>query len=360
MPDPSPETQQLRAALEAANRRERDAVERATAFETRLRAETGNRFSAEEAAIDASIREHEAQQTAFERQIETLHAEGKFAEAAAAMRKMTEVSAATVNLRNRKEWLAQQKTAAAAPPQQSADPYAGYSEAQRRWISENPRYASDPQFAARVNAAAGFATNVEGIAADSPEFFERLERAAYPERFQQAQQQNDGQGTDGAAPTGDPGDGAPSGATEGPEVVIERDRHTLPAQQSTNRATDPPAMRIEMGGQDGAPAEPVRQTQYQPAVGRGNPGDAMRSVAAPPSRNIAAAAQRAARGRAIEPTQAEVDMAVQLAHDLEPDSEMVRSGNTREMVQWYAALAQAATSPKTRRGRTWARDALVG
>lgn len=120
-------------------------------------------------------------------------------------------------------------------------------------------------------------------------------------------------------------------------------------------------MRIDFTPEQGGPAEPIRQQPYAPAVGRGNPGDAIRSVAAPPSRNIAAAAARATGNgrRVIEATQEEVDTAIQLAQSIEPESDMVRTGNTREMVQWYYALAHSPTHLKTRR-RSWARDAVVG
>jgi hypothetical protein len=359
MPDAlSPETQRLHDALAAARNQTSAAVARATVAEGRLRQETGARFTVEKGAVEASIVATEERQTALEHQIAELNADGKFEDAAKMTRQMSDLSASLVQLRGRKEWIAGQEAHAAAQPV-ATDPYAQFSESQRRWISENPRYGSDEAFTKKVNAAAGYATEVAGVAPDSKEFFEHVERAAYPERFanQPAGDAGDGTGAgaggDNIAPTGDAG--------TGPDIAIDRDHHTLPAQPASQTTTEPPAMRIEFTPEQGGPAEPVRQQPYQPAVGRGNQGDAMRMVAAPPSRNIAAAAQRAAGGgrRAIEPTQEEVDTAIQLAQSIEPESDMVRTNNTREMVQWYYALAHSPTHQHTRR-RSWARDSVVG
>ena len=59
MPDLSPETTALRAALDAAQGRLATEQSRRAALETQLRTETGNRFAAQEAAIDAAVSQAE-------------------------------------------------------------------------------------------------------------------------------------------------------------------------------------------------------------------------------------------------------------------------------------------------------------
>lgn len=354
MPDPSPETLELRRALEAANRDRAAAVARATDLDTRLRSQTGATLQAQENAVDSAITGLEGDQARMQREWASLQEEGKFNEAGEVMRKMSDASAQLANLRGQKQYIAQQRTASQA---QQSDPLANFSAPQREWISKNPRYLSDPAFKARVDAVAQYATAVDGVAADTPEWFSQIEKAVYPERQNAGGTTDPAPATSGDATADDPFSDTGDQTTDTRPIQV-RQEHTLDAAP-ISRSQDAPAMRIELGPQgDQHPA--IRQEEYRPAVGKGAQGEAIRSVAAPPSRAIQSAARRAAGGRqVIEPTQAEVEHAIALAQSIEPDSDMVMQNNVNEMVAWYYALAHSPTHASTRR-KSWARDAVIG
>lgn len=331
-----PETAALRAALEAAQRTGDSERARARELEGRLRAETGNRFAAQETAIDTAMAQTETVATSRQQHWAELQAEGKFEEAGQAMREMSDATARLTQLRGQKEWLAQQKQVAAQP--QTVDPLANFNTAERDWISHNPRYLEDPSFMRKANAAAQHAELVLGVAKDSPEYYQHIEKTMYPERDTQRQSE-DGEGRerqigDGAAPfsdTGGEGDGGGDGSP------LEQ-QHNMPI--TVNPATvDAPAMRIDLGS--------TPDTPQQRAVGRG--GGGVSAVAAPPSRRIAEAAQRLGRSSRIEPTMEELQTARALAESIEPD--IARRGD-EDIIRWYYAMYNSPTHRSTRR-RHW-------
>lgn len=323
MPD-APETIALRAALDAANR-DRDATRaRLTETEGRLRTETGSRFAAQESALATSLSQAETQSTVLQDQLEGLLSEGNFKEAAARQRDLAANEARLAQLRGQKDWIDQQKTQAANQPA-AADPLERFNSTERTWIEQNPRYLSDPAFQRKVNAVAQHATEIDGVAKDSPEYFKRIEEAVYPERRQTQQRADGGQADDDGQ-----SEPAPMPVTLGTDPLEQQHEMSMPVSAPN---PDAPAMMIDL-----------KPEQPQPrAAGPG--ADSVRAIAAPPSRRIAAMNTRNAPSGRIEPTQKEVEMAVQLYNDIEPNAE---DRSPQAAVRWYHALY---SDPRLHRGR---------
>src|SRR5262249_8186804 len=114
------------------------------------------------------------------------NAEGDFVAAAQLSRQQAHNAAALGRRQDEKGYLANQRQEAERQP---ADPLARFSPQERDWISRNPQYLSDPAFQAKVNAAAMHAEHINGVPRNTDKWFEQIERAVYPDRFQQQQQQ---------------------------------------------------------------------------------------------------------------------------------------------------------------------------
>ncbi len=349
-------TAALRSALDAANRRAADVQAQNTDLQARLRTETSSRFVAQEAAVDNAIAQAEAEAGTYQRQWSTLQAEAKFDEAGEALRRMTEATSRATQARAQKEYLASQRQIAPAQP---TDPLAGMAPHARDWIGRNPRFQSDEAFRNKV-----LEKHFEALNAGHPEgsqaYYDRIERAVYPERYppgrNQVEQsapttterpdQTSGQ-TQGQAESGEgaSADNPLSETGEGDvEISIEpsaADRHTLRA--AVNPVTIPAnEMRIDQNA-DGTPIVEVRQEPQTRAVGKGGPG--LSSVAAPPSRNINMGLQRTTGGRPQVLDANEMDTAMRLAEQIQPDL-LERPNAEIEVAKWYALLNSSPSSQR--------------
>jgi hypothetical protein len=353
-PDPAAA---LRAALDSAQRDNAALrVDRDTA-RTQLRGETANRFQAQETAVDNAIVAAETEANTLESQWSTLQAEGKFEEAAKAMRRMTDASARLHDYHRQKDYIAQQRQQAA---QQSADPLAQYSPEARSWIARNPRFLSDTGFKDQVTAAHHAALGA-GKGEGSSDYFDHIERAVYPERYaaanggdraadtqqQSRQTQNAGgvtneeEGGSDEAPFSDTGADGNDSANE-PVIRVE-DRHTMTLASSpvTIPANE---MRIDVNA-DGSPITVTQEPQVR-AVGKG--GSGIQAVAAPPSRALNRALQGAGRTGPITLSADEMDAATRLAEQIEP--EILGQGQLA-VAKWYAAMN--ALPSANRRRQKW-------
>lgn len=351
MPDPVPETAELknlRAALDAARRQTDEANNRAVVAESRLRSETSGRFAAQEAQIENSITTTETSLDAMQAQQKTLFEEGKFDEASAMGRRMAEATATLIQLRGQKNWLVDQKQAAEAQANRPADPYAEWPAEQRRWIDQNPQFRNDPTFRNKALAAAQYATQFEGIAENSPQWFDYIERKVYPERFNEGgRQPNGGDG-------GDPQQAQIDPITDEP-IQVEPGRpleqqHTMP-QNFVDPSPEAPPLRLE-------PNEP-----QQRAIGRGGTG--VSSAAAAPSRRIGELG-RPLQNRNVTLSPEEWEAAQAIVPSIEP---MTREGDRErpktplEIAQTYYAWLHHPTNTNVGRNgprrRSWAKDAIV-
>lgn len=352
MPDDNKALEDLRAALNAANRRATQAEARATELDGRLRTETGSRFAAQEAQVDSSITSTERTLDSLQAQQASLYAEGKLDEAARAGREMAEAAATLQGLRSQKTWLETQKQQVEQQQtNQNADPYANYPQEQRDWIDRHPEFRSDSVFRGKVLAAAQGATHLKGLRENSPEWFAEVERTVYPER-------------QSPAPNTDTNAGGDEFIDDRGEQIDPNARpDTSPMAQQHNRETptlsptpEPPAMRLDLN-----PERPQER-----AIGRG--GNAQAAFAAAPTR-MTRTGQAVQRGE-VSLSPEEVETALAVVGSIEPDIEdPVGSGRFRrktplEMGTTYYQWAHSPSNSNngrngTRRGRTWAREAII-
>lgn len=330
----------LRAALDAANRRALVAEGAVGELRTRLQSETGARIATQDAALTQAITQAEATSAALQRNWAALQADGKFEEAADVMRRMTENSARLDRYQFQKQELEQVRSSAPAPeapaaPSPPEDPLAAYSPAVRAWIGSNPQFLSDQDFRNKALRAHHSALANE-IPVDSQKYFEHVEQQVYPDRFKAADP--------ASAPSAPAQEAAPAATDENPlsqpaeqevEVVVDQDRSTR-----SMPITQPSRQDIDIPLEDGAVV--IDQAPQVRAVGR--PGAAgIASVAAPPSRNIAAAAARATGGGPISISPQEMEVAMSLAEDIEP---AVAQKGPIEVAKWYAAWYGSPTVQK--------------
>jgi hypothetical protein len=366
-----PEISPAGADTTAALRRALDAV---NAENTRLRGEVGttqararesetNARAAQLSMIDSSITAAETEASTLSDRWAALQAEGNFTDASKVMLKMNEAAARGDRLKAQKEWLANQ-------PQPQTPAAAGndvnlsqYNEAERNWISRNPAYLSDAAVRARVTEAHNVAIYRDNLVKDTPEYYAALERAAYPDRHPAAETPRTPAATGGAADAGSAagdvdGSGEDNPLSGGadlddrqPSASVSLDRHTRNADPQNRASLDAPAMRIEVTpGAAAASADPALPPPRVRAAGLEG-GASLRGVAAPPSRRVIQASNRAAQqhGGVIEPTREEIDTALALAESLEPD--LLRRG-TEEVVRWYYTLYHSPTHRSAKR-RNW-------
>jgi hypothetical protein len=345
MPDPTPspnnETQTLRAALEAAQRATAAAHAARASAEDQLRTERGARVSAQESAIDTAISQAETEAATAAERWSQLQTDGKFTEAAVAMRQMTEATAKKDRFQAQKEWLTQQRDQQARQPSRD-EQLRNFSPEEQAWINSNPRYLTDPEFQQDVNAAALWGERQLHLRRNTPQWFEHIEKAVYPERFTNQQQNSaahavnvstDG-GDDPLSDTGeiDGGENVPQ-VSVGLERLEQQHTRSAPLAAAT---PDAPAMSIELRPEDPQPR----------AAGAGS----ARAVAAPPSRRINAAVNKVTPGvTRIEPTMQELEVARSLYSSIESTAQD-QSDDT--IIKWYYANYHSPTH-RTARRRSW-------
>lgn len=333
-PTPNPETQALKAALDAANRERATAVAQAQQATRELQTERAGRVSAQEQAIETSLTQARAEADTAQAEWVRCQQEGDFEKSGAALRKLNEATARADRFQAQKDWLAGQRQAQEEQQRQPTDPLAKFNAAEREWIAKNPRYLEDMAFQRKVNAAALYAQEHEGIVKDSPQYWEFIERRLYPDRYQQ-QPASDGRrenDTGGEAPAGD----ITVDVGEVPDATAGmREHHTMDAPAMVIQP-DAPAMRL-----DERPQEPQAR-----AVGRGAEG--LRAVAAPPTRRIAETVSRQAQGQPLRPTAQEVEIARNLYDQIEPKAE---DRSIEAAVRWYAFMYNHPSHKNTRRKR---------
>jgi hypothetical protein len=182
-PDPAPadESATLRAALEEARRDRAALVTENTTLRSqrddtsrRLSTESSQRFVAEESSIDNAIAAATNEADGLEGEYARLLGEGKTADAAKVMRKMTAAEAKIQQLTAKKEWFAQEKERTKDQPVQHADPFdqfvGGYPQNVQGWIRQNRRFYTDERYRNAVTGAAHLAMN-KGIQPGTTDYF---------------------------------------------------------------------------------------------------------------------------------------------------------------------------------------------
>lgn len=335
----------LRAALDraASFQRERDAaVRERDQVRGQLRVESGGRLAAQEIAIDNAIAHAETERAGLQRDWANLQAEGKFEEAGAVLAKMTDAAARIAQYRGQKEYVAQQRAAAPseteAPTIEAPPPAPVYSAAEQSWIERNPQYLSDPAFKARVDGAYVYATTSLGKARGSEDAIREVDRLL-------------GLSAAPPAPATDP---APDNAA-GNTAAADAPQGAMPRHDTIDAGVklptiEAPAMRIPTADNGASQPEDLSAVDerfpHQPAIGKGGAG--IRSVAAPPTRDVQNFSNRAAQGRYIEPTADEYELSQLLYQQINgTDPETPEAA-----VRWYHA---AYNSPSAQRKRQrWA------
>lgn len=170
----------LKALLDTERRQKAAAEARAVQAERERDQYRGNVHTEAERAhnselttVDYAIQSRVSEADKFEREASEAYAQGNFAAAMAAQRKMAALEADVVNLRGKKVWLENQKP---APQRQNTDgiDLSGFSDRQKEWIRNNPEYKTDKAVRAKV-AAAHYEAEAEGIAIDSDDYFDKIE-----------------------------------------------------------------------------------------------------------------------------------------------------------------------------------------
>lgn len=147
--------------------------------ERRVVSEAEQRLLAQEQATDNAIAAAENEASALEAQLSTLWAEGKFAEAAAVQRKISQAETRLFNEKNRKDHLAGERERVRSIVEQQSQqrqPQGGGDLSMRTaaWIAAHPQFSSDPVY--HNLAMAGHADAVkQGIPVDSDEYFAHIE-----------------------------------------------------------------------------------------------------------------------------------------------------------------------------------------
>jgi hypothetical protein len=137
---------------------------------------TSARFESEEQAVTTRLEAADAQGLVLRRQLADAMAEGRFDEVAEVQDNLAELRARQHSDKQYKVWLAGEKLRVAKAPEPASDTVdlSSYSKAQRAWIKKNPDFMDDP--AVRQKTFAGHQIALaEGIAVDSPEYFEIID-----------------------------------------------------------------------------------------------------------------------------------------------------------------------------------------
>jgi hypothetical protein len=269
-PSNSDETEQLRqqleelrgraASAESALRDERTARQRA---ELAQMGETERRIVADQEACDTLLDSLNSQADGIEKQIAALADEpGHGAEVAKLNREAARIEAKILQEGQRKDYLASVREKAkeqrAAPQPSAGDrPLAnGYSTANmspqtKAWLDAHPKAYTDIGYCKRVIAYAINATDLEGIQADTPEYFSYLEEKIGDRQPQRREAQtDDDEGEEVASaesPYSRPGPAAASAsaANDGDELdYTPRNPQTRAAGPGSIAAVAPPSRSI--------------------------------------------------------------------------------------------------------------------
>jgi hypothetical protein len=199
--DPQPltaeEVAQLRAELEAVKAERALYRQQAAESDSRATQMAAQAHNAQAGTRSAQIAQLSAQETAagntitsidqelrgLKTELAALNAEGKFPEAADIQEKIGDATARRREAMRYKEHFQSQRAQIEAAPSSPVEQYlaerrGAFSEPAVAWIRAHPRFATDPPFNARVQAAHNEALQ-KGVAESSPEYFELLERRGY-------------------------------------------------------------------------------------------------------------------------------------------------------------------------------------
>lgn len=326
---PIDEFNRLQEALEASQRRNTE-LETGVAHAARGRLEAeSTSLSAQEIAADSNINGLRAEIETLESQEADLMAEGKFREAGAIRTRINTANTRLMQNEDAKGQIAQRReqlrTAQPETQVPSNDPVEQFissrqntdrpfSAAEKVWIRQNRRYATDDAFRERVNVAHSTAVGA-GLKPGTRDYYQALEDAGYQRPDPQTVDLDTAAGGDGdGSPFSDTGH-EPSGQVikleDGGELVIgtepprmDRQSQTQPRQEQ--RPTAQPAAP-QRPAEFGAPAE---QPQRE-AAGRGS------MAAAPTRRSLSGQTRVQGERRYISPQDAE--MAFSMAQTIAPD-----------------------------------------
>ena len=182
--------------------------------EQRVMSEQERRLRSELASTETTLVAMENEAVSLSNQIGTLSDEpGHGKEIAELTRKLARVEARIETEGNRKAFYTNQITQAAEASKQVAavpkgevlangNGISNLSPAVQQWFRAHPKSFSDPAYLKRVFAAANYATDVEGIEAETPEYFEFVE-AKMGERKAPVQARDDDEGEDLGTATAD-------------------------------------------------------------------------------------------------------------------------------------------------------------
>lgn len=194
------EMEQMKREL-AASRAEKSAEsDRRSQAEQRALSAEERRIMAEETACKSTIDSYNTEADNIEAEIARLADEpGHGAEIAKLNRRLSSITAKVQTEEQRQTWLATQreraKTEAAAPADNgpklaNGTPLSQFQPVVQQWFKDHPRTLTDETYLKKAIAAASYAKDVHGLAENSPEYFEFVEREAEG-RAQAAPQRQD-------------------------------------------------------------------------------------------------------------------------------------------------------------------------
>lgn len=267
-------------------------------------------LSAQEHSAQREIEAATAEIEQIKRSKTALMEEGKFAEASELDEKMAEAAARRHSAIQAKGQLAGQRERVAAEPTSPVERFLAantqYSEAERQWIRQNPRYATDRGFHERVNAAHNEVTG-KGIERGTPEYFKAIGDAGYMRA-------------------------APPAAAPTPPRQQQRQQQQ-PIDGATDDDDDPYSSAAGTDDDATPPQRPAPRQAQRPAMN-----------AAPPSRRPAGS-PRPANGQQVRLTPEQAEAAIALSEYFPED---VQNGGDAAIYAYYATLN---SSPMANRKR---------
>lgn len=170
----------------AANERAEALAKRAEQAETTVQDETSKRFYAQDVAIANALQAAQNEANSWKSEIERLGKEQKFAEMADAVagRAQTQYNIAEIERQKRSveqqktQWKNDQEQAKRQAEEQSRQPAQPVmTQRTKEWIDAHPRFKTDDGYRDKAFAAHEYATKVQGIPADTDEYFHWIEEA---------------------------------------------------------------------------------------------------------------------------------------------------------------------------------------
>ncbi len=191
-------------------------------------------LAAKEAQAEGAINSITTELTGLKSQYANLLAEGKFEEAAELQEKISDAAARRNQAQQAKVYFGGQRETAAKQPADPVDQFLAknnFAPAEQQWIKNNPRFATDPEFQARVTKAHNDLV-AKGVPAQTPEYFQGLEQAGYMRAPPATRQEPAPRAANGGA--ADPAEGGdPDNPYSEGAVVVEEPVQTPPARQPT-------------------------------------------------------------------------------------------------------------------------------